>query len=1033
MRNKTVPIALISALLLATALPLGSSERPPRAQAASALANGKAKDSPTDTRDVLDALFGKPTDGNGKAPTNNVTNQAPQDGAAAAKQGSEIDYAFALQRWNEQGLRPVEDYRYTVNPAQMTAEGRPLALKPAADSEGYSSGVFVWKEDTPAVEVPVTVPEDGLYEIHLDYRPLDDRVVPIERGLMVNGEYPFFQAKQFRLPKLWKNQTYPFAQDSLGNDILPDQEWVPRWQALGVSNESASSPLLFALRKGSNALTLTYVGEPVLLGRVTVAAGKPLPAYSDYRAALGADRPGEEGMTVLEAEGIAEKNEPYLRAQSDGDPSVMPYTSTRSLLNAFGGDSWKLGGQSASWTLEVPADGDYSIALKYRQAKVKSDADTDIPVYRMLAIDGLTPFAEMKEIAFPYTASWSNRVLADAAGNPYRFRLSAGTHLLTLTANAAPYQAAILTLQGVIEEVNDLLIQVKMATGGVQDVNRDWDLTEQLPDLSERLSRYAGELEKQERALVERIGRPSEPSKSLKLAVQILRRLAAEPNALPYRLSQLNGSSNSVMQQLGKTLAKLPNQPLLLDRIYVYGEGEPPAAKAGLGSRLKAGLSVFFHSFTRDYNTIHDNGGDSLKVWVNRPRQYVTTLQQMANEDFTRKTGISVTFSLMPDETKLILANAAGTAPDAALSVNTSTPFNLAVRSTLLNLQTFPDYSQTIGRFAPGAVVPYQFDGGTYGLPETQDFWVLFYRKDILQGLNIPVPDTLEDVKRILPELQRYGLNFYNPLAQTGGNKQLWLTAPYIYQHGGDLFTQDGGRTAIDSESAIEGIREMTDLFTVYNMPLNVPVFYDHLRDGSLPIGISNFTTYVQLMSAAPEISGLWTIAPLPGVADEQGTVERWAAGTAQTGIIFKSSKKQKEAWELLKWWTSAETQVKFGNRMQTVYGPTFLWNTANLDAFAQSSWPAEHVAVIRKQWEWLQDAPHVPGDYMLERQLSDAWNKIVFDGVNPRRAIEDATILTNRELAKKWEEFGYMKNGAWVRPPKLPALPSSERKGGTP
>lgn len=299
-----------------------------------------------------------------------------------------------------------------------------------------------------------------------------------------------------------------------------------------------------------------------------------------------------------------------------------------------------------------------------------------------------------------------------------------------------------------------------------------------------------------------------------------------------------------------------------------------------------------------------------------------------------------------------------------------------------------------------------------------------------MDALHLPIPDTMEDVKKLLPELQRYGLNFYDPLAQTGGNKQIWLTSPFIYQNGGELFTKDGAKTAIDSEQAIAGIKEMTDLFTVYNLPLNVPNFYNHFRDGSLPIGISNFTTYIQLMSAAPEISGLWKIAPMPGVAGKDDAVERWAAGTAQTSIIFKNSKRQQDAWELLQWWTSTDTQVKFGNRMQTIYGPTFMWNTANLDAFQQMAWPSSDIKVVQEQWKWLKDTPHIPGDYMLERQLSDAWNKIVFDGVNPRRAIEDATILTNRQLAKKLEEFGFMKNGAWVKPLKVPALPGTERQG---
>jgi len=54
---------------------------------------------------------------------------------------------------------------------------------------------------------------------------------------------------------------------------------------------------------------------------------------------------------------------------------------------------------------------------------------------------------------------------------------------------------------------------------------------------------------------------------------------------------------------------------------------------------------------------------------------------------------------------------------------------------------------------------------------------------------------------------------------------------------------------------------------------------------------------------------------------------------------------------------------------------------------------------------------------------LSNAWNKIVFDAVNPRVAIDSAVITINREITRKMEEFGYLANGVQVKEFRVPTL----------
>jgi len=281
-----------------------------------------------------------------------------------------------------------------------------------------------------------------------------------------------------------------------------------------------------------------------------------------------------------------------------------------------------------------------------------------------------------------------------------------------------------------------------------------------------------------------------------------------------------------------------------------------------------------------------------------------------------------------------------------------------------------------------------------------------------------------------LPELQRRGMNFYYPTAATGAFKPFFGTLPLIYQHGGSFYAENVGRTTLNSEASLAGVKELTDLFTIYNMPYDVPNFYQSFRDGTLPMGVSDYFTYNLLINAAPEIANSWNIGPFPGIAGSEGEVERWTTGGGESCIIFNDSLKKQEAWEYLKWWTSKEAQVEFGHTLQATYGKEYMWNTANLEAFKELPWDKEHKETIMKQQEWLVEAPRVPGTYMLERELSNAYNSIILDGVSLRKAIDLAVKRSNRETNRKLEEFGYLKDGKMIRPYPVPTIFSLEGEG---
>ncbi|MNI33847.1 Bacterial extracellular solute-binding protein [compost metagenome] len=385
---------------------------------------------------------------------------------------------------------------------------------------------------------------------------------------------------------------------------------------------------------------------------------------------------------------------------------------------------------------------------------------------------------------------------------------------------------------------------------------------------------------------------------------------------------------------------------------------------------------------------------------MNRSRDYVNLLQELTDETFTPETGIKVKVNLLANEGMLILANAAGISPDIALGQPQDKSIDFAMRNALLDLSSFPDFDQVAEQFAPGAMLPFYYNKGYYALPETQSFKVMFYRKDILQRLGLKVPDTWNDVYEMLPTLQQNGYNFYVPPTDA-------LT--FFYQHGAEFFSKDGMSTLMSTPEAFKGFKQWTDLFNIYDAEKQVPSFYQHFRQGDIPIGIADYNLYIQLTAAAPELSGWWGIAPMPGVKQSDGTVVRWAAGGQSTGFIYKTSKHPQESWTFLKWLMSADVQERYGSELEAVNGVAFRWNTANIEAFTHLPWPKEDLNVILEQWRWYKEIPNLPGTYFLGRELNNAWNRTVIDGMNYRESLEEAILGIDREMLRKQQEFGFV------------------------
>lgn len=242
----------------------------------------------------------------------------------------------------------------------------------------------------------------------------------------------------------------------------------------------------------------------------------------------------------------------------------------------------------------------------------------------------------------------------------------------------------------------------------------------------------------------------------------------------------------------------------------------------------------------------------------------------MIDNDFTSQSGIKVNLKLV-DASTLLNAVIAGNGPDVALSVGQGEPVNYALRGAAEDLTQFEDYKEVFENFYPSAYEPFRFNGGIYGVPETQTYDVMFYRKDILDELGLKVPQTWDDLIKILPVIQQNNMTIAMPSVEKSD-----LTGIYsmLYQNGGSLYDKDDKKTLIDSESGVKAFQTYTKFFTNYGLPVTYD-FVNRFRSGEMPIGIQDYSTYNTLVVFAPEIRGLWDFTLVPGTLKDDGTIDR--------------------------------------------------------------------------------------------------------------------------------------------------------------
>ena len=688
----------------------------------------------------------------------------------------------------------------------------------------------------------------------------------------------------------------------------------------------------------------------------------------------------------------------------------MPNDVTRTLLNYIGGTAWNNPGQWIEWKITVPEDGYYNITLKGRQNYQRGGLSC-----RTLYIDGEIPFDEMQSIAFLYRNAWNMLTLSDEKGTPYRFYLTRGEHTVRLEATLGEMGGILEEMQDSIYRLNQIYRRILILTGVNPDAFRDYNIAGVYPEVIEAMDMESKRLYQLVDRTVECTGQKGDRiAVAQTLAVQLEQ--FVENND---RITRSFTNFKDNITSLGTAMQNLSETKLDIDYIVVSGEnatvkGERETFLDGVLHELKSCIASFFV----DYDMLGDvyaGTDDVLEVWIMTGRDQSTILKTMIDDTFTPKTGIKVNVKLV-DPSALLGAVVAGNGPDLVVSTDTWNPVNYALRGAAEDLRQFEDCEEVLRDFLPSAYAAMTLDldedgvNELYALPETQTFNVLFYRKDVLDELGVSVPKTWDDLIAALPTIQGNNLSVGIPYPDyTMPNLSIYYTL--IYQNGGAIYNDRATRTVIDSESGVSAFKFYTALYNDYGLP-TVFDFVSRFRSGEMPLGIVDYSTYNTLMVSAPEIRGLWDFTLVPGTVrkgEDSTIVDRSVHSQGATCMMVSTDNEliKKNGWEFMKWWVSAESQVRFGREIESVLGASARYATANINAFTQLAWSAEQIDVLTEQRKHTVGFREIAGGYYTQWHMINAVRKVINEKTDPRENLLDYTRTINEEITKKRTEFG--------------------------
>lgn len=317
--------------------------------------------------------------------------------------------------------------------------------------------------------------------------------------------------------------------------------------------------------------------------------------------------------------------------------------------------------------------------------------------------------------------------------------------------------------------------------------------------------------------------------------------------------------------------------------------------------------------------------------------------------EFEQKTGIKVkveSFSQEQTSNKLTVELAGKTSSLDVLFIRPLDETKLFSKNGWLEpLDPFVnnDANYDVKDFIQASLDSSTYEGSLIALPITTEREVLYYRKDLLEKNNIPVPKTMDELMKAAEKLNDPQNGMYGFAAR--GRKVVAVTqfSGYLYSFGGKF--HDGDKATLNTPEAMAAFRYYGDMLNKYGPPGAINMHWTEAAAAFAQGKVALFTDAdaIYLNVADPSKS---TVSDKVGYAMFPAGPAGARPYNVSSGAlaVSKFSKNKEAAAEFVKWATSKEVVLK----TQSAGNPgarQSVWNNPE----STKNYPADLVKVINE------------------------------------------------------------------------------------